>query len=147
MKPGDPRRPRSGLTLVEVLLALAILGAGLVVLVATASRCLAVARQAKQYETARLLLDRVDLENPLQLEEEIEAGTEEGRFEGDYRDYRWTRVIQEMWEEEEDEGLFQVTTRVSWSDRGHNAYEETVTFLYAPQRVGGSFERPAGEGR
>ena len=40
---------RRGLTLIEVMLALAILGVGLSVLISTASKCLAVIRQSKNY--------------------------------------------------------------------------------------------------
>jgi prepilin-type N-terminal cleavage/methylation domain-containing protein len=140
LTPGGLRR--AGLTLIEVMLALAILGLGLSALIATVSRCIGVVRQAKNFQTARHLLARAELENPLQLEEEIEEGSEEGGFEGGPYDYRWSRTVERLGREED--GLFTVTLRVSWSDRGHSAFEEIVTCVYAPEvKEGGSFERQA----
>jgi prepilin-type N-terminal cleavage/methylation domain-containing protein len=137
---------RTGLTLVEVLMALAILGIGLFVLVAAASRCLAVARQAKHYEKARHLLARAQLENPLQLEEEIETGTKNGSFSGE-PGYTWVRRVELVNEEsgDEEEEFFLVTWSIHWSDRNKAAKEEVVTYLYAPEdKKGGSFERGGG---
>jgi len=133
---------RYALTLIEVLLALTILSIGLFVMIATASRCLAVARQAKHYEKARHLLARVEVEEPLPLKEEIEEGTESGGFRGESSDYRWRRTIELVGEEED--ALFEVTTRVMWSDRGQQAFEEVVTYLHAPPDVlRGTVESPA----
>jgi prepilin-type N-terminal cleavage/methylation domain-containing protein len=129
------RGARTGLTLIEVMLALAILGIGLSVLIASASKCLAVIRQSKNYETARHLLALVEVEEPLLLKEKIEAGSEDGQFTGDYYSYKWSRNIEVVGEEED--GLFSVTTRVSWSERGANPHEEVVEYLYAPEEVEG----------
>jgi prepilin-type N-terminal cleavage/methylation domain-containing protein len=135
-------KTRAGLTLVEVLMALTILSIGLFVLVAAASRCLAVARQAKHYEKARHLLARAELENALQFEEEIEEGAANGSFSGE-PGYSWSRDVRLLSEEEED-GFYEVTWRVHWTDRRKAAKEEVVTYLHAPPEVeGGSFERPA----
>ena len=129
---------RAGLTLIEVMLALAILGLGLSALIATVSRCLGVVRQAKNFQTARHLLARAELEKPLQLEEKIEEGSEAGGFEGGPHDYRWSRTVERLGREED--GLFTVALRVSWSDKGRAAFEEIVTCLYAPEvKEGGSF--------
>ncbi|MBP7828946.1 MAG: prepilin-type N-terminal cleavage/methylation domain-containing protein [Kiritimatiellae bacterium] len=134
-------RRRAGLTLIEVMLALAILGLGLSALIATVARCLGVVRQARNFQTARHLLARAELENPLQLEEEIEEGSEEGGFDGGPYDYRWSRVIERLGREED--GLFTVTLRVSRSEKGRASSEEVVTCLYAPEvKEGGSFTGP-----
>lgn len=58
------RRRRRGMTLIEVLIALAILGAGLFGLMMAASRCLAVVRVARDYELARRTLDLGELDHP-----------------------------------------------------------------------------------
>lgn len=130
---------RAGLSLVEVILALAILGMGLTALIATAARCLGVVRQAKNFETARHCLGRVDYEHPLQIEEEIKPGEESGSFEGGPEGFTWTRVIKQIGEEEDN--LFEVATRVAWSDNGRHSKEEVVTYLYAPQNTkGGTVE-------
>ncbi|MBU1694784.1 MAG: prepilin-type N-terminal cleavage/methylation domain-containing protein [Verrucomicrobia bacterium] len=139
MELGTVRR-RAGLTLIEVMLAIAILGLGLTALIATVSRCIGVVRQAKNFQTARHLLARAELENPLQLEEEIDEGSEEGSFEGGPYGYRWSRTIERLGREED--GLFTVTLRVTWSDRGRSSFEEIVTCVYAPEvKEGGSFTR------
>jgi prepilin-type N-terminal cleavage/methylation domain-containing protein len=123
-------RARAGLTLIEVMLAVAILGIGITALVAAASRCLAVVRRAKNFETARHLLAVVEVEEPLQLKEEIEEGSESGSFSGDFRGFSWQRRITMVGEE--DEGLYEVSTRINWSELGKTSFEEVVTYLYAP---------------
>ena len=124
------------MTLIEVMLALTILGLGLSVLITTASKCLAVVRQAKNYETARRLLGQLEVEHPLPLEEEIQEGSEEGAFEsGAPEGYRWERVIERIGREED--GLYSVRMRVTWSDRGKSAGEEVTTFLYRPEETKG----------
>ncbi|HRZ10854.1 MAG TPA: prepilin-type N-terminal cleavage/methylation domain-containing protein [Kiritimatiellia bacterium] len=141
--PGRMPRRRAGLTLIEVMLAIAILGLGLVALITTISRCLGVVRQARNFQTARHLLARAELENALQLEEQIEEGAEEGGFDGAPSEYRWSRTVERFGREED--GLFTVTWRVTWSEKGRASSEEVVTRLYAPEvKEGGSFTGPGG---
>ena len=154
---GVPRPMRGltpGFTLVEVLLALAILGAGITVLVATTARSLAVARRAREYQDMRYLLAQLELTHPLQLEEEIEPGSEEGVFEPPYDEYHWKRTIEpvEAFEQlpgveaDDEKLLYKVTVRISrqrprWVG-GHGVVEEVTTYLYYPgAREGGSFSR------
>ena len=126
------------MTLVEVLLAVAILGTALVALVEAASRALAVVRQARNYETARRMLGQVDAENPLRLLDEIEAGEESGGFESGPEGWSWARTIEDLGEDDEQkEGLFQVTTRVFWSQGDRKGTEETVQLLYVPENSDG----------
>lgn len=133
------RKMREGLTLIEVLLAIAILGIGIAGLVASASRCIAVVRQAKNYETARRLLGEIELTEPL-FADEIEEGTESGSFPVPYDNYQWIRTV--ALEGEEEDGLYKLSMRVNWSDKGTENHEEVVTYLYAPEEAsGGSFSR------
>ena len=81
------------MTLIEVLLAVVILGASLGALVEAASRALAVVRQARNYETARRMLGEVDAEHPLWLKDEIVPGQESGGFTGGPPGWRWTRTV------------------------------------------------------
>lgn len=130
---------REGLTLIEVLLAVAILSLGLTGLIGAVTQCLGVVRQARNLQTARHLLARAELEHPLQLEEEIEEGVEEGDFEGGPAGWRWRRAVERLGREED--GLYQVTWRV-WRD-GRGSAEEIVTCVFVPeQKAGGSFTRP-----
>ena len=123
---------RAGLTLIEVILATAILGIGLTTLVAATSRCLAVARKAQQYEVARRLIGQVDLEIPPNFEE-LEDSLENGQFERPYQDYTWEREILEF--EDEELEMFSVRTAVYWNDRGTEAKEEVMTYVYGPTAV------------
>ncbi len=124
-------RARRGLTLVEVMLAVAIIGIGITAMVAAASRCLVVVRKARNYETARHLLARAELEKPLQFEEEIPVGTESFTFpEQEFRGFKAVRTVDVVGDEED--GLYHIAWRISWSDRGKAAYEGVDTYLYAP---------------
>lgn len=129
-----------GLTLIEVMLALAIVAVGLTTIIAALSRCLSVIAQSRAYETSRHLLTRVEVEEPLLLKEKIEPGTESGSFSGNYYGYRWTREVELVGRKED--GLFRIRTRVYWTERGQENFDEVMTYLYAPEEVeGGSFQR------
>lgn len=126
------------MTLVEVLLAVVILGVSLVALVDAASRALAVVRQAHNYEMARRMLGRVDAENPLRLMDEIQAGQESGGFEGGPSGWSWTRTFEDFGaDDEQKEGLFLLTTRVFWSKGDRKGMEETAQMLYVPENSDG----------
>lgn len=132
------RARRAGMTLVEVLLAIVILGMSLGALIEAASRALAVVRQARNYEMARRMLGRVDAENPLRLLDEIAAGQESGGFEGGPSGWSWTRTIEDFGEgDDQKEGLFQLTTRVFWSQGERRGLEETVQMLFVPKNIDG----------
>lgn len=120
-------RSRRGLTLIEVLLAVAILGVGAGVLMLATARCLAVISQSRHYSAAQRLILQVGAENPL-TRAAIEAKSESGKFSDD-PNYTWKREIIEP-ENENQKGLYTVRTRVSWSDRGHESFEEVVTWHY-----------------
>jgi prepilin-type N-terminal cleavage/methylation domain-containing protein len=121
---------KKGLTLIEVLIALVILTVGVSSMMLAMSRCLSVVRTARNREVARGLLRRVDIENPIDRKT-IEEIDEEGEFE-DLEGYIWLRNIL-MVDEEERPGLFLVTTRVQWSEKGRDAFEEITTYKYAPE--------------
>lgn len=115
----------AGLTLVEVMLAIVILGIGTGILLVAISRCMSVATQAQYYSKAHRLILQVDAENPI-TRGEIDEGTESGKFDDGFT---WDREITES-EDEGREGLYLVRTRVSWSRRGKNAFEEVQSYLY-----------------
>lgn len=126
---------RAGLSLVEVLMAILILGIGISSLVMATSRCLAVVRKARNFEIARRLLGEIELTDPL-IPGEIEAGEESGNCEPPHRDWRWTRTVEED-ENDEESGLFKITMRIYWSEKGRETYEEVITYLYSPEDKGG----------
>ncbi len=118
---------RIGLTLIEVMLALVVIGTGLVALVVTVSRCLAVPRLAWHYNTARELFGVLEAEEPLALEEDIEDAAGSGTFEHPYNGYRWERSVEEVGEEED--GLWKVTTTIRWQDHQRALDETLVTYV------------------
>ena len=121
---------KSGLTLIEVLIALTIITVGVSALMPAMASCLNVVRTVRNREMARSLLRRVDVENPIDRTT-VEETSESGDFE-DVPDYDWSRNLL-LVDEEERPGLFLVTTRVRWSERGRDTFEEITTYTYAPE--------------
>ncbi len=109
------------------MLAIVILGVGAGTLLVATARCMAVATKTRHYSAAHRLIQRVAVENPL-TRGEVDDGIDSGSFDDGYS---WEREILES-ENEDREGLYTVRTRVSWSARGRNAFEEITTYLYAP---------------
>ena len=120
---------KKGMTLIEVLIALVILSVGVSSMMLAMSRCLAVVRTARNRETARGLIQRVDIENPIE-DADLEEFSESGDFE-EIEGYTWFREIL-MVDEEERPGLFWVTTRIQWSEKGRDAFEEITIYKYTP---------------
>ena len=110
-------------------MALMVLSIGVSALMVAMTSCLSVVRTARHRENARALFQQVELENPL-LNVEVDVLSESGEFE-DMEGYNWEREIS-MVEEEERPGLFLVRTRISWSERGRDSFEEIYTYRYAP---------------
>jgi prepilin-type N-terminal cleavage/methylation domain-containing protein len=122
-----------GLTLIEVLVALAILGVSAGVLMTAVSRCLAVVRISKNYYTARHVLDLGELEHPILLKKDKVSGQQQvvnlriGPITYP-NDYVFTRDAERS--ETFNEDLYVVHTRVTWSTRGQQSFEEVVSYLY-----------------
>lgn len=130
---------RAGLTLIEVMLALVILGVGMVALVTAAGRCIGVARQAKNYESARELLARVEVEKPMMLEEEPEDIAGGGSFDPPFETFKWNREIEQ--EGFEDDGLWKVATEISWTEHKTARRERVETLIYWPEdKKGGTVQ-------
>lgn len=119
-----------GLTLIEVLIALVILSVGVCSLLPAMAKCLATVGVARKRDVARALIDRVEIENPIEKVDMAEM-SDSGDFD-DVPGYEWFRDIQ-MVDEEERPGLFLVTIRVQWSERGRDAFEEVTMYRYAPE--------------
>lgn len=131
----DPPRGSPGMTLIEVLLATAILSVGLAMLLTAASRCLAVIRAAKTYQTARWTLSLGELEHPYnpsptnKVEDfEVDAYEPEPG-----NGFQFSRTVDDEAAEDTD-GLRVIHTKVKWESRGHEAFEETVRYVYLPKK-------------
>lgn len=116
---------KRGLTLIEVMLAVVILGIGSGTLMLATARCIAVITNARHLNTANQLIHQVALEEPLGREE-VEEGTESGKFDDGYT---WERSIEQK-DEENRPGLYIVTTRIFWTQRKNKRFEESVTYHY-----------------
>ena len=121
------RKFSRGLSLIEVMLAVVILGIGAGTLMVATARCMSVVVKAHHYSEAHRLILSVNTKQPLSRGE-INEGVESGTFE---EGYRWEREILES-ENEDREGLYTIRTRVSWSDRSKTAFEEVITYFYLP---------------
>ena len=120
---------KRGLTLIEVLLAVTILGFSLTVLLTAASRCLAVIRFARIYPVAQWTLAMGELDHPLRPVEDLKDLEVAGE---DYPGgFAFVRTVDD---DEDDDGLHVVRTRVTWSDRERQPYEEVVQYLYQKKK-------------
>jgi len=115
-----------GLTLVEAVLAMAILSIGIFILVEATAKCLAVVRLSRNYQTARAALDRGESEYPLRGTNTVEKNKVEGV---DYNGYVFSRDLQPV---DGEKKLFTVVTRVAWSETGHDSGEELISYVYCP---------------
>lgn len=117
----------SGLTLIEMLLAITILGGSLVALLTAASRCLSVMKRARVYQEAQWTLGRGEVDFPLAEIEEIEdIEVADEHYENGYIFSR------EVEEDEDEDGLHIVRTRVRSEHDRREAIEEVVQYLLIP---------------
>ena len=118
---------RAAFTLVEAVVALAILSIGVFVIIEATSRCLAVIRVSRNYQTARAVLDRGESDFPLQPTNAVSDNVVQGvEYEPGYV---FSRELEEVSGEKK---LYEVTTRVTWSESGQASAEEVVSYLYFP---------------
>ena len=122
---------KSGMTLIEVMLAITILVIGVFSMVQASSNCLAVAKRSQQFSEARQTMDRGMLEHPIietNMVEDIAVDTvtyESG--------YTFSRTVEET---EEDEDLFVIVTRVDWANKGGRKALELHGYLYSTNHPG-----------
>lgn len=124
------RGQRHGMTLIEVLLAMAILTITLFSLTAASSRCLAVMRTASQYHAARAVLDQGIMEHPL-----IRYGREIFNLEVQPVAYEGGYIFERSAEEmEAEEKLYIVKTQVSWARHGRESRIAIWDYLFWENR-------------
>ncbi|MBL7075999.1 MAG: prepilin-type N-terminal cleavage/methylation domain-containing protein [Kiritimatiellae bacterium] len=135
-EPGNPVHPvnpvktrrlnRAGFSLIEVVFAAAILGVSLGVLLTAASKCLLVLSIATHYQEAQLVRSQAEVEYPLIVTNELEE-LEVTLMTLD-NGMTFERVVEE--EDEDEDDLYVVTTRVGWSARGADRVDEVVQYVY-----------------
>lgn len=117
-------RRNRGFTLVEVLLAVAIAGAALAVLLTASSRCLSVSRKSKDYQNAQWVLGKGELDYPLFLTNDVR------RLEVGKTDYEGGFSFSRHVEDDDDkDGLYVVRTKVTWTAAGGEKGEEIVQYV------------------
>ena len=139
--PATRRESVHGFTLVEVLLAIVLLGVSLTIFLDAANQSLAFISDARDYERARNYLQILELREPLDLEN-LEESRDGGTLnvDGPAR-VAWTREVTEVGKEEDE--LFHIHTEVSWGR--DSVFRESVdTYLHLPNaRAGGWVREPA----
>jgi prepilin-type N-terminal cleavage/methylation domain-containing protein len=131
-------RSKAGMTLVEILMALAILAISAGVLMTATSRCLAVVSTAKNYYEARRILETGELDYPLLVvKKKNEKDLKALNLNVGPIDYPRNFTYQRTSERDADkEDLMIVKTRVSWSAKGKASFEEVTSYLYYTNDVG-----------
>ena len=110
-----------GFSLVETLVASAILSGAVLTIGAISTVAVRGTRLNRRYETAAALLDKqLNMIDYMGIDEFIDLGHMEGVFEG-YEDYHW-EVITEY---QDIDSLYLVTITVSWVE-GNRPYSITV---------------------
>ena len=110
--PQSAIQPRAslGFTLVEAVVALAILSIGIFVIVEATARCLAVIRVSRNYQTARMVLDQGESDFPLQPSNTVSDNVVQGMELAP--GYTFSRELEEV---DGEAKLYMVKTRVTLS--------------------------------
>jgi prepilin-type N-terminal cleavage/methylation domain-containing protein len=125
-----PCRVRGGMTLVEVLLAIAILGTSLVALLVACSRCLAVMKIAQRYQGAQWTMGAAEVDHPIYETNDVESlVVEPQEYPGGYV---YSRALEDE-PFDEKHHLYLMRIRVKWADRGSETMEEVVRCFYQPK--------------
>lgn len=122
----------SGMTLIEVLMALAILTVAAGVLMTATSRCLAVVKTAKNYYEARRIIELGDVDYPLLVvQKKNEKELKPLNLNVGPVEYPPGFTYQRTSERSTDkEDMMIVRSRVTWSQKGHDSFEEVTSYLY-----------------
>jgi prepilin-type N-terminal cleavage/methylation domain-containing protein len=131
---------KTAFTLIEVLLAVVLLGVSLTVFLNAASTSLAFIHEAQNYERARTYFHRLELLEPLDLEK-LEEGRDRGSLDVDGPDrVSWSRTVTPVGKEEDE--LFKIRTEVRW---GEGFTESIETYLHKPTAMEGGWVREPAE--
>ena len=133
MRGCEIKNGRSGLTLIEVLFASALLGLAMVTMLTAISRCLWVFKDASQYQKALRALTTAEAEHPLvrtmqgrDVEpEDYEVGSE------DYDGITYERIVEDPHADDEDNKvrLLTVKVRLNWPGRNREKVDEITRYV------------------
>ncbi len=129
-------RAASGFTLIEVMVAMMILGVGLTVLLNSLGICIRMVEYSKARQQVQYVFTLGELKHPIP---EIKTTIEDDlTVDPDYdieKGFSFERTVDEKEDPEDnvvDDRLYVVRTLVSWND-GHNK-EEVIRYVRAPQQ-------------
>ena len=120
---------RAGFSLMEVMLAVLILGLSLTVFFSSASQGVDVVMRARGYQDGRELLDWVDLQEPLDLEKLEEGELRGGLSHPELGSFSWVRNVR--MEGREEDRLFLIRTEVE-GEGERPVRESREVFVYQP---------------
>lgn len=123
------KRGEMGMTLIEVMLASTILSVGLAVLLTGASRCMTVIHRAKNYQTAQWTLNIGELEYPMTDTNDV-MNLAIGPIEYE-NGFSFERIVEE---DDDEDNLFLVRTKVTWLDRGRSTTEEVIRYMLQAEK-------------
>ncbi len=120
---------RPAFTMIETVLALAILAITVMALASATAKCLAVIRMARYYHSAREVLELAELEHPLVWSNSVSENTVDNiEYPGGFV---FSRALEATDEEPE---LYVVTARVRWKESGRDSFEEVAYHFYCPDQ-------------
>ena len=121
------------MTLIEVLLATALLSVGFIVLLTGAARCLAVVKRSREYQRAQWALGVGMLEHPMEFLSEDDDLIDIEDLEVGEVDYDGFAFSREVMEDEDEDGLYAVHTQVAWESSGTTKKEVRVQYVFWPE--------------
>ena len=122
-------RNSPGMTLIEVLLAVAIAGSALVVLSTGAARCVAVFHRSRDYQEAQWYLGFGELEHPLFMTNDVMTLAVD---EVEYGDgFFFSREVED---DEDEDGLYVVKSKVHWERGTRNFSEEVARYVLQAEK-------------
>ena len=105
-------KKQKGFTLIETIVASAILCGSVLTVTAITTRSITGTRLNRQYETAMLLIDKqLSMIDYLGIDEFIAMGQTSGAFEEPFSDYQWSVATEYM----DIDSLYLVTINVGWA--------------------------------
>ena len=103
---------------------MSILSLSFAVLLTAAVRCVAVMKAAGNFQEAQWVLGHGEAEHPLLVGEDVEdLAVDLERYDNGFTFER------EIGEDEDEDGLYILRTRVTWYGRGHEHVEEVVRYV------------------
>lgn len=124
----EPGRCLKGFTLLEIMIALAIIGIALISLLALGNRSLVVNERLQKITVATLLAQQKMTDTEYQAGRDGLAGMSnaEGFFAEPYDDFRWQRIIAGT----PLPAVKMVTITVLWGDEAYNESVDVTSFIF-----------------